>query len=177
MRLRTARRGKFSVVGLIEDHYNTLRHHGSGRRSPADYLMFLGLPALAGAASWLLGGRVRNVPEILAATAILTGLIFAVFVLVFDLAARAASGTDAEHRHLALQLADELRANVSYAVLVGLFLSALLGGFAMFTDAAKPLSRLLSAVLAFGGLHLLLSVFMILKRVRSMFILLRGESR
>jgi hypothetical protein len=175
MRLRTARRGKFSVVGLIEDHYNTLRHYGSGRRSPVDHLMFLGLPALAAAATLLLGGRVRNVPEILAATAILTGLTFAVFVLVFDLASRAASDVIEEHRALALRLADELRSNVSYAVLVGLLLSAVLGGLAMFTDTAKPLSRLLSAIVAFGGLHLLLSIFMILKRIRSMFMLLRGD--
>lgn len=62
-----------------------------------------------------------------------------------------------------LQLADELRANVSYAVLVGLLLSALLGGLAMFTDATRPLPLLLSAVVVYGGLHLLLSVFMILK--------------
>jgi len=175
MRLRTARSGKFSILGLIEDHYNTLRNFGSGRRSPVDHLMLLGLPALAAAASWFLGGRVRNVPEILAATAILTGVIFAVFVLVFDLAARAAT-TAAEEKHgLALQLADELRANASYAVLVGLLLSALLGGLAMFTDAAKPLPRLLNVVIVYGGLHLLLSVFMILKRVRSMFVLLRSE--
>ncbi|MGH3628085.1 MAG: hypothetical protein ACRDRL_11690 [Sciscionella sp.] len=175
MRLRRARSGKFSVLGLIEDHYNTLRHFGSGRRSPIDHLMLLGLPALAAVTSWSLGGRVRNVPEVLAATAILTGLIFTVFVLVFDLATRAAMTATEERRGLALQLADELRANVSYAVLMGLLLSALLGGLAMFTDAAKPLPRLLSAVIVYGGLHLLLSVFMILKRVRSMFVLLRSE--
>lgn len=175
MRLRRARSGKFSVFGLIEDHYNTLRHFGSGRRSPVDHLVFLGLLALAAAASWLLDGRVRNVPEILAATAILTGLVFAVFVLVFDLAARATTTAVDEKRGLALQLADELRANVSYAVLVGLLLSALLGGLAMFTDAARPLPRLLSAFLVYGGVHLLLSIFMILKRVRSMFVLLRDE--
>jgi hypothetical protein len=174
---RYSLRSKFSAWALVEDHYDTLRNYQTGRRRLADYVTYLGLPGAIAVAGWLLHGRARNIPDVLAAIAILTGLIFGVFVLVFDLTARAADALSDEDRGLALRLADELRANVSYARAArsGLEHAALLGGIAMFADTSKPLSRTVSAVITFFGLHLLLTIFMILKRTRAMFgALVRG---
>ncbi len=162
-------RSKFSALALVHDHYDTLRNYQTGRPSPADYIVYVGTPTLAAAVSWSLNGRARNIPDVLTAVAILTGLIFSVFVLIFDLTARAADTLGAESRKLVNRLVDELRANVSYTVLVGIVLTVVLGGIAMFVDTDRPLSRIVTVMVVFGGVHLLLSIFMVLKRVRSMF--------
>ncbi|ROP29808.1 hypothetical protein EDD30_2625 [Couchioplanes caeruleus] len=39
----------------------------------------------------------------------------------------------------------------------------------MFSDTDEPLGRLPTALIAFTGIHLLMTIFMILKRVRAMF--------
>jgi hypothetical protein len=71
----------------------------------------------------------------------------------------------------------ELRANVSYAVLLGLVVSLLLGGIAMFMDTTRPLNRPVTTFLAFLGVHLLLTIFMVLKRTRAMFFALTSPER
>jgi hypothetical protein len=163
------RDGKFSAFVLVRDHYDTLRNFSTGQRRPADYLVYLGGPALIAALTWYLDGRARNIPDVLAAVAILTGLIFNVFVLIFDLTARATDKLPPEVRMFVDRLADELRANVSYAVLVGISLTGLLGAVVMFTDTDQPLGRLPTALIVFTAIHLLMTIFMILKRVRAMF--------
>lgn len=162
-------RSKFSAVGLVQDHYETLRNYQTNRAKPGDYLVYLGIPTLVAVTSWFLGGQARNIPEVLAAVAILTGLIFNVFVLIFDLTARTADSLAGASRTLVSRLVDELRANVSYAVLVGLVLTVTLGGIAMFANTTDPLGRPATAAIVFAGTHMLLTVFMILKRVRATF--------
>ncbi|MDG4749937.1 hypothetical protein O7630_03190 [Micromonospora sp. WMMD718] len=39
----------------------------------------------------------------------------------------------------------------------------------MFTDTNEPLGRMSTLLVVFAGVHLLLTIFMILKRVRAMF--------
>src|SRR5262245_61005395 len=163
-------RSKFSPLALVQEHYDTLRNYQTGRASAVDFVVLLGVPGGAAGASAALGGQARNIPEVLTAVAILTGLIFNVFVLIFDLTARAVDRLSGESRDLVRALGDELRANVSYAVLVGLTLTVILGGIAMFTDTASPLGRFVTAVVVFAGVHLLLTIFMVLKRVRAMFL-------
>ncbi|GAB3795545.1 hypothetical protein [Micromonospora zhanjiangensis] len=167
--MRRTESSKFSAIALVQDHYDTLRNYGTKRRRPADYLAYLGVPAAIAGGVWYFDGRARNVPDVLAAIAILTGLIFNVFVLIFDLTARATDTLPPQMRQFVDQLADELRANVSYAVLVGIVLTGLLGGVVMFTDTDKPLGRVSTLLVVFAGVHLLLTIFMILKRVRAMF--------
>lgn len=169
MRWRRINRSKFSAVGLVQDHYDTLRNYQTGKYSLSDFLTHLGVPAAIAGVSWLLDGRAHNVSTVLTAVAIFTGLIFNVFVLIFDLTARATDNLPAGSRTLVDRLADELRANVSYAVLVGITLSGALGGLVMFTDTERPLGRLATAIVVFTGIHLLQTIFMILKRVRAMF--------
>ncbi|MEU5914831.1 hypothetical protein [Micromonospora sp. NPDC047527] len=167
--MRRRESSKFSALVLVQDHYDTLRNFDTKQRRPADYLGYLGPPTVIALVTWFLDGRARNVPDLLAAVAILTGLIFNVFVLIFDLTARATDTLPREVRGVVDQLADELRANVSYAVLVGILLTGILGGVVMFTETDKPLGRSPSALIVFVGLHLLMTIFMILKRVRAMF--------
>lgn len=57
--------------------------------------------------------------------------------------------------------------------MVGIFLTGLLGGIVRFTDTNEPLRRMSTLLVAFAGMHLLLTIFMILKRVQAMFRSLR----
>jgi hypothetical protein len=162
-------RSKFSALALIHDHYDTLRNYQSGRYSPIDIISNFGTPTSFAALCWLLDGKARNVPELLAAVAVFTGLIFNVFVLIFDLTARATDKLPDESRVLVDRLADELRANVSYAVLVGITFTGALAAITMFVDTEQPVARWITVLIVFVGVHMLMTIFMILKRVRSMF--------
>ena len=162
-------RSKFSALALVHDHYNTLRNYQNGRYSLADIIVNFGAPASVAGLCWILDGKARNVPELLAAVAVFTGLIFNVFVLIFDLTARATDKLPDESRLLVDRLADELRANVSYAVLVGITFTGALAAITMFVDTEKPIDRWITALIVFAGVHMLMTIFMILKRVRAMF--------
>ena len=158
---------KFSVVDIVVDHYTTLKNLDTGKYAAADLIVFVGLPSAAAAATIYFGAPVRHMPEVLAATAVFTGLIFGAYVLMYDMTMRATDHTDPVRGTKVLQLAAELRANISYAVLVGISLTGLLGGFVMFTDGDLPVVA--SAVFVFGAIQLLLTIFMVLRRVRALY--------
>jgi hypothetical protein len=162
-------RSKFSTWALVLDHYDTLRDARTGRRRLADHLIYLGLPVGVAVAAGLRGVHASHVPDVLAAAAILTGLIFNVFVGLFDLTTRASDQADKAHGATLITLADELRANVSYAVLLGLALTGLLGYLAMFTDTDNPLNTPVTGIIIFLSLQLVLTVSMVLKRIRSLY--------
>jgi hypothetical protein len=155
---------------LVLDHYATLRNNQTQRLHLADIVVYMGGPAAAAAWSWIAGLQAQHLPEILGAVAILTGLIFNVFVLLFDLTMRAADPdrTDPARRGALLKLAEQLRANISYAVLVGILMTALVGVAVMLSDS-DALPIIPSAILVFGGSQMLLTIFMVLKRVRALY--------
>lgn len=160
---------KFSTVSLITDHYRTLRNARTDRVSAPDLLVFVGLPAALAVLCWVKGLRAEEAGDVLAAVAILTGLIFNVFVLLFDLTMRAKDSSDSAYLHTIMTLADELRSNVTYAVLIGITTTALLAGLVMFGEKDKPLAVLPTSLVVFFGVQLLLTIFMILKRVRALY--------
>lgn len=161
-------RSKFSVVDLVVDHFDTLRNYSTGKFSIGDLLVYLGLPVACATAVGIAGLRVGNLPELLAAVAILTGLIFNVFVLLFDLTMRAADRTDPAKLRDIMKLAGELRANISYAVLSGITMTAVIGGFVMLSGE-KELPIVPTIVVVFGLAQMLLTIFMVLKRVRGLY--------
>ncbi|MBE1465421.1 hypothetical protein H4W33_004433 [Kibdelosporangium phytohabitans] len=97
MRGQPKRRGKFSSLTLVTDHYDTFRDAATGRRRLLDFVAYIGFPLTLSATTWACNARAGNIPELLAAAAILTGLIFNVFVLLFDLTMRATDKTDPAH--------------------------------------------------------------------------------
>ena len=160
---------KFSVTPLIVDHYRTLRNARTGRLSVPDFLYFVGVPVASAVCCWVFDLRANQVGNVLAAAAILTGLIFNVFVLLFDLTTRATDRTDPAHRQHVLRVADKLRANVTYAVLVGIALAAVLAVCVMFGAEGQPLALVPTMVVVLGGTQMLLTIGMILKRVRALY--------
>lgn len=170
MRMGRARRSsKFSSLALVTDHYDTFRDVRTGKPRITDYLVYVGIPLVLSGFALGRGVRAGHIPEVLAAVAILTGLIFNVFVLLFDLTMRAADQTDSAHLASINKLADEVRANVSYAVMLGLSLTVVFGSLAMFTDTSRPLAPAPTAAIVFLGAQLLLTVSMILKRIRALY--------
>jgi hypothetical protein len=165
----TRPRSKFSIISLVTDHYSTFRNYDTRTVKLSDYFVYVGLPGITAILLAVFGVQAQGVPDLLAAIAILTGLVFNAVLLISDLSARASETADTSLREQVMLLAEELRANISYAVILGLSLSALLGGIAMFTDTSKPLNFLLTALVVFLGLQLLLTILMILKRVRALF--------
>jgi hypothetical protein len=156
------------VTDLLVDHYSSLRNASTGRISVIDLSIFVGVPAAAAAVPVVLGASAGRVPELLSTTAIFTGLTFGAYVLMFDMTMRATDHTDPARRGPLLQLAAELRANISYAVLVGLALSALLAGFVMFAESDR-LPTPVTAIVVFAALQLMLTIAMVLKRVRALY--------
>lgn len=160
---------KFSSFALVSDHYDTLRDAASGRVRVRDYLTFVGVPLALVLLVWLRGAHAGHVPEVLAAVAILTGLVFNVFVLLFDLTMRVEDKTDEAQKAALTKLTEELRANISYAVLLGLVLTAAFGGLAMFTDTSHALPTGITAAIVFVAVQMLLTISMILKRIRALY--------
>ena len=161
-------RSKFSLIDLVTDHYKTLRNYSTGRASVGDYMIYVAVPAACGILVAVLGARADNLPEVLSAAAILTGLIFNSYVLLFDLTMRVSDRTDPARMGEVMRVAGELRANISYAVLVGIVLTTGLGGVVMLSDYNElPIPITVSVV--FLAAQLLLTIFMILKRIRALY--------
>lgn len=159
---------KFSPIAIVTDHYDTFRSYGSGRRSASDFMVDLGVPAAAVAVAWWFGARAQNLPAVLTAVSILTGLTFSLFTLVFTLAARAVDAENNGLRDLLLDLSNQVRANVSYAVLVGIVLTAFLAALVMFTDTKQPAGFAATWAIIFLGSQMLLTIFMVIRRVRAL---------
>ncbi|GAA4737507.1 hypothetical protein [Actinomycetospora chibensis] len=168
---------KFWPFAIAADHYRTFKDHGTGRWSVSDFVTYLGIPlAAVGVAAWF-DARAQGLPQVLTAVSILTGLSFSLFTLVFTLSARAVDADDHGMQSLLLDLADQVRANVSYGALVGITLTALLGALVMFTDTTKPAGSVTTWLIIFLGVQMLLTIFMVIRRVRSLNDGLRANRR
>ncbi|MFF9701615.1 hypothetical protein [Streptomyces griseofuscus] len=157
------------LTPIAKDHFNSLRSHATGKIMWKQVAFFYGLPVLLASAGCSFSWKISGVDNILAAFAILTGLLFNLLVLLFDVAAKAAEGvggtTDQNAR---LKLAKHLQANVTYALLVALVATTILGVCAGM-DMDKLNRWASGAVLLFLS-HFMLTLLMILKRIRSAFL-------
>ncbi len=129
---------------------------------------FLGAPVLLGAFGAFLDWKVKGVGNILAAFAILAGLLFNLLVLLFDVAAKAAQAGGLGPQNVRLKLAKQLQANVTYALLMALGAAGILGvasGMGM-----EKINRWLSSILVALLTHFILTLFMIMRRIRSAFL-------
>lgn len=99
----------------------------------------------------------------MAAVAILTGLLFALIVMVFDQGKKEADRPAQDAGNDSLVDAWQLLANVSWAILASLLLLAAMFGASLFIDGKLP--PWLTGLVAGLFLHLILSLLMVLKRV------------
>lgn len=160
---------KFNVLPAIHDHFETFSdHQAGGRPLVRDYAGMLGLPILAAGAIWFVGIRVREVGTFLGGIAILTGLLFALVIFVFQLRLQVSGDPRHPNGSRLPVLLDELFANVNYAVIIGMATSAVGVVAAATSDSASGEAPLwASVVLTALGVHLLLTVLMCVKRTRA----------
>jgi hypothetical protein len=160
---------RLEVGGVVCDHLDTLRSHGTEKRLVGDVILFVVIPA--GVTTLLLISKhpAKSVSGVLiTAVAILTGLLFNLLILIFDSATRAGPrGEMSEQEERAHELLRQTHANVAFAVLVGILTavaataSAIAGPEGFWQYAA-------SGVAYFLAVELLMTMLMILNRVRAL---------
>lgn len=156
------------IIPIVKDHFRTLRSHRDNRIMWSQVAFFCGPPLALGALSTTLAWKMGGVGNILAAFAILAGLLFNLLVLLFDVASKAAQAGGIGDDNTRLKLAKQLQANVTYALLLALICAGILGvasGMGM-----EKVNKWLSGVLVVFLAHFSLTLLMIVRRIRSAFL-------
>lgn len=158
---------KADIGAIFSDHFRTLRSNQSGNLLWYDLVLFYGIPIVPALYALKYDWKVTAVDNILASLALMAGLLFNLLILIFDTAVRIkdSTGDFARHRR---KLVRELQSNVTYALLVAIVSSTLLGGISLagLMKAGLPWSPMVLAILA----HFVLTLLLILKRVRRLFL-------
>lgn len=164
---------KIALWRLPRDHFATLRNAATGKASLVDYLIQIGVPIAVGLTAGLLGFRMSDVDPAVAGVSIVSGLLFAVVVFLFQL--RLGLPEDPQRTHGDVTLIDEAMFNVLWAILWGLFLVfylVLCGVAGWIAPSLEPGGErsilaqiILSSVAMAATAHLLLVLAMCLKRI------------
>jgi hypothetical protein len=158
---------KSSPGPIVVDHLDTFRNAGTGKRSLLDFAIQLGIPVVIAILSAFAGYRATDIGAFLGGVAVFAALLFALVVFVFQLRITAGNDPIASERVNLLKLLDELFANVSYAVLVGL-VTTCLGIVAIWVGHDKDGAPVWVSCLLIGTVtHLVLTILMCLKRIHS----------
>lgn len=156
---------KLSPVLILKSHFDTLRDAQNNKPLISDYLIFYGIPLGFGAYSLWQDFRAKDVGSFLGGIAVFAALLFALVVFVFQLRISAGNNPQTQNKDRLLKLLDQLFANVSYAVLIGLA-TTFLGIISIWVtddDTGAPVG--LSVLLVTAVTHLVLIIMMCLKRI------------
>ncbi|MDH2429682.1 hypothetical protein [Sphaerisporangium sp. TRM90804] len=165
--------GRLGIRDLIRDHINTLYEFGRDNRSHVswpDVTLFYLLPVGVGMICWMRGVELYVSDVLLSGVAILTGFLFGLLVHVFSLGIKVADDPRHESGDKLPTLIDELRANVSYSCGVGLLITVLLVVPVAFIEpsiVAAGLSSDMTAIFSTLFIHLILTLLMVIRRVRA----------
>lgn len=178
MKLPTFKR--LGLWNLATDHFRTLVEwddKNEAHTSKSDVFIFLILPILAGVFTYLVGGHMRAPSEMIAGVVIITGLLFGLLAHVLGLGMKVANDDRYTHGDRIVILLNELRANVSWAIAIGLLLNTILvvlGTFGGDQTASNDhgYAPWVSGVIIALFVHLMLTLLMVLNRVRSTYKLL-----
>jgi hypothetical protein len=169
---------KFSVLPLVGDHLGTLQDDRTQTWRWQDWTTMYGLPIAAAVSCGVFNVQLQGISEIVGGLSILAGFLFGLVVFVFQLRLQVTNDPRVAPHGRLPRLIDQLFANVSYAVLVGLLTT----GTAIAASATRtpdPSGNLLavnrwwSAVLVFLFFHLMLLLAMALRRTRAAYLELR----
>ncbi|WP_160050523.1 hypothetical protein [Nocardiopsis sp. FR4] len=163
---------KWSVLGVVTDHLNTLVDRRTGRWMTRDYAAFFAFPLGVGVCAFLFEVRIANAQNLIAGVSVFTALLFGLLVHVFGLGLRVAAERSGEGALRTARMVDQLHANVAYATLLGLVATAgLMALIVAYDQEAVP--RWASAVVIAALVHLFMTLLMVLKRIRSMYAQMR----
>lgn len=167
---------KTSVVRVVVNHAHTLRDAKTDRPRKLDYLLHYGLPVVATVGFATSGASITDAGHLLTALSILSGITFALAVLVFQLRTTTPRDPRITSQVGLVELIDELFWNVTYATLVGLLIVGV-AAFGMTVEApawlpqgaAPGLNVAWGAFLVGATLHYGITFLMCLKRLESAF--------
>lgn len=158
---------KLSPIPVLKSHLDTLRDAQSNKPLIGDYFTLYGIPLLFGAYSFWREFQAKDVGSFLGGIAVFAALLFALVVFVFQLRISAGNNPATENKDRLLKLLDQLFANVSYAVLIGLA-TTFLGIISIWlTDEEAGAPIWLSVLLVAAVTHLVLTIMMCLKRINA----------
>jgi hypothetical protein len=152
------------VVPIVKDHFSSLRSERTEKYMWDAVVLFYGVPPALGALGILLEWRVAGIGNILAAFALLAGLLFNLLVLLFDVAGKAQSSSDGRK----LKLAKQMQSTVTYALLVSLVTVVVLGVESGM--GVERIDRWVSGTLIALFAHFVLTLMMLLRRIRAAFL-------
>lgn len=167
---------KISLIGVVKDHFSTLKDARTGKISYLDLVTQVGFPILFGLVVGVLGLRFTTVEHAVAGISIVTGLSFGIAIFVFQLRLSLPQNKNVQAQDYTL--IDEMMANLLWAILWGLVIVLYLfvcdlGGwvieddqFPLASNSEVHTSRILSGVAVAGVGHLVLVLAMCLKRLR-----------
>lgn len=161
---------KFSVFPTIWDHYRTLVDESNEDDPQApfwpDYAVIIGVPLVAGTVVGLTA-RLQDMQSYIGGVAIFTALLFGMVIYVFQLRMQLLGHPKVPRDGDLAGFVDQLFANVNYAVVVGVIATALSMAAAVTADDNGRVNEVWSGVVVAIGVHLLLVVFMCIKRIRA----------
>lgn len=161
---------KFSVLPTIRAHYATLVDDSTGRPHIPDYVLSIGGPVLVGGVvAAIMRARQLSTSDMasyIAGVAIFTALLFALVIYVFQLRMQIDTDDRVPRDGRLMRLVDQLFSNVNYAVVVGVLTTVIAMVAAMLAHDGE-VGPYWTGVISALGLHLVLVVFMCIKRVDS----------
>lgn len=158
---------KFIPWSTIKDHYATLVDQNRPERPHwPDYAALLGVPVAVG--SWVSASvRLRDMASYIGGVAVFTALLFALVIYVFQLRMTLLDNPNVPRDGALAGFVDQVFANVNYAVVVGVVTTTLGMSAAITAGDDGRLSPVWSGVVVASGVHLMLVVFMCIKRLRA----------
>jgi hypothetical protein len=165
--------GRLGLGDLVKDHLNTLYEfdaQNQGQNSWVDIFVFYIVPIFAGLLCWTTGARLYVSDALVGGISILTGFLFGLLIHIFSIGIKVADDARYGSGDKLPILIDELRANVSYACGVGLFITLMLITFVAFikpTDLESGLNSAMTGIFFSLFAHLVLTLLMVIRRVRS----------
>ncbi|MEV6868538.1 hypothetical protein AB0M44_47150 [Streptosporangium subroseum] len=167
--------GRLGIGYLVRDHLDTLYEidkKDQQKKSYSDYIIFFAFPFIAFLVTLIMGWKFKGIDELMGGVAILTGLLFGLLIHIFSLALRVFDNERFSKTSRVTILIDELRSNVSYSCGVGLALTSVLVCCAAFDAGTSGTPPWVSGVIAALFMHLILTLLMVVKRVRTAYKLL-----
>ncbi|SEE74677.1 hypothetical protein [Streptomyces sp. Ag109_O5-10] len=159
---------KWDVRDIAKAHFRTYVDAKTQKRRLADFAAFILFPLAAGALTSTLRHYghfgLYDVSKFIGGVGIFTGLLFGLLTNVFTLSLRL-QRDDRLGDEEATKYIKELFNNVSWAVVVGLFLIVSLVTCSTVSDPKKPVHWAWTGLLVATFLHLALTVLMSLKRL------------
>lgn len=179
---------KINVFIIIKDHLDTLRNHQDHKISLCDILTFLILPffAVVGLAIYQFTVNKELVSLIVNFASIVTSLLISVLVLIYDQSSKITLSDNIDDTQaLKKKVLEQLFSNVSFTILMGIvtvifclalnFLPVDQQGFYQTTNiklaeyTTNLASVLFTPVILFFLLEMILTLFMVLKRIHIVF--------